>query len=145
MMLRNENSAINIGLDEIEMEMEKEESLDEIEMEIEKEETLIENFEREHREYEQRVSVKTTPTIVLNPTLQEADQVVTFTKMHAIGNDYVYINCFDNKITDPVSLAIQISNRHYGVGSDGLILIYPPLYAENHCRMEMYNADGSRA
>lgn len=66
-----------------------------------------------------------------------------FTKMHGLGNDYVYVNCFDEQITDPASLARLISDRHTGVGSDGLILICPSERAD--VRMEMYNADGSRA
>ena len=65
-----------------------------------------------------------------------------FTKMHGIGNDYVYIDCFSQKVTDPEALARRISPRRTGVGADGLILISPSTVA--HCRMEMYNADGSR-
>jgi diaminopimelate epimerase len=68
-----------------------------------------------------------------------------FTKMHGIGNDYVYINCFDQEVERPAALALRLSDRHFGVGGDGLILIRPPLDAADHCRMEMYNADGSRA
>jgi diaminopimelate epimerase len=66
-----------------------------------------------------------------------------FTKMHGLGNDYVYVNCFAQQVGDPVSLARIISDRHRGVGSDGLILIRPSDRAD--VRMEMYNADGSRA
>jgi len=66
-----------------------------------------------------------------------------FTKMHGLGNDYVYVNCFEERVADPVSLARAISDRHRGVGSDGLILIRPSERAD--VRMEMYNADGSRA
>ncbi|MDR4507184.1 MAG: diaminopimelate epimerase [Candidatus Brocadiaceae bacterium] len=66
-----------------------------------------------------------------------------FTKMHGIGNDYVYINCFQEKVKDPVSLAPVISDRHFGVGSDGLILILPSEVAD--CRMRIFNADGSEA
>jgi len=65
-----------------------------------------------------------------------------FTKMHGIGNDYVYVDCFAQTVADPVSLARRISPRHTGIGSDGLILIRPSDSAD--CRMEMYNADGSR-
>ncbi len=64
-----------------------------------------------------------------------------FTKMHGIGNDYVYINCFEEKVDDPEKLAAAISNRHYGVGSDGLILIKAG--DKTAFRMDMYNADGS--
>lgn len=62
--------------------------------------------------------------------------------MQGAGNDYVYINCFEEKIEDPSALAVMISDRHFGVGSDGLILINPSEVAD--CEMEMYNADGSR-
>ena len=65
-----------------------------------------------------------------------------FTKMHGIGNDYVYVDCFAQRIADPAGLARRISPRHTGIGSDGLILICPSSVAD--CRMEMYNADGSR-
>ncbi len=64
-----------------------------------------------------------------------------FTKMHGCGNDYVYVNCFKEKVEDPESLAIKVSDRHFGIGSDGLILIAPSDVAD--CRMIMYNADGS--
>lgn len=66
-----------------------------------------------------------------------------FTKMHGIGNDYVYINCFEGKVKDPAKLAPIISDRHFGVGSDGLILILPSKVAD--CRMRIFNADGSEA
>ncbi len=65
-----------------------------------------------------------------------------FTKMQGIGNDYVYVNCFEEKVEDPSALAIQVSDRHFGIGSDGLILIKPSDNADFF--MEMYNADGSR-
>lgn len=64
-----------------------------------------------------------------------------FTKMHGTGNDYVYVNLFHEKVTDPSGLAVRISDRHFGIGSDGLILIAPSETAD--CRMIMYNADGS--
>ncbi len=66
-----------------------------------------------------------------------------FTKMHGIGNDYVYVNCFQEQIPDPAALAKRISDRHFGVGSDGLILICPSDVAD--FQMVMYNSDGSRA
>ncbi len=66
-----------------------------------------------------------------------------FTKMQGIGNDYVYINCFEETVKNPSRLSIQVSDRHFGVGSDGLILILPSKVAD--CCMDMYNADGSRA
>ena len=65
-----------------------------------------------------------------------------FTKMHGIGNDYVYVDCFAASVADPAALARRVSPRHTGIGSDGLILIRPSDTAD--CRMEMYNADGSR-
>ena len=66
-----------------------------------------------------------------------------FTKMHGIGNDYVYVNGLKEKIENPAKLAIQISDRHFGIGSDGLILINASKVAD--FEMEMYNADGSRS
>lgn len=65
-----------------------------------------------------------------------------FTKMQGIGNDYIYINCFEEKIENPSALAVRLSDRHFGVGSDGIILIGPSGTAD--CKMDMYNADGSR-
>lgn len=64
-----------------------------------------------------------------------------FTKMHGCGNDYVYVNCFKEQVADPSQLAIQVSDRHFGIGSDGLILICPSEQAD--FRMRMFNADGS--
>lgn len=66
---------------------------------------------------------------------------IHFTKMHGTGNDYVYINAFEEKVEDAAALAVRVSDRHFGVGSDGLILIAPSGTAD--CRMIMYNADGS--
>ena len=63
-----------------------------------------------------------------------------FTKMHGIGNDYVYVNCFEETVEDPSRTAIAVSDRHFGIGSDGLILIKPSDVADG--KMEMYNADG---
>ena len=65
-----------------------------------------------------------------------------FTKMQGIGNDYVYVNCLQETIENPSELAKKISDRQYGVGSDGLIMINPSDKAD--FEMEMYNADGSR-
>ena len=64
-----------------------------------------------------------------------------FTKMHGCGNDYVYVNCFEEKVENPSAVAIKVSDRHFGIGSDGLILILPSDVAD--FRMGMYNADGS--
>ena len=65
-----------------------------------------------------------------------------FTKMHGIGNDYVYVNCFKETVKDPSAVAKFVSDRHFGIGSDGLILIKPSDIAD--CEMDMYNLDGSQ-
>lgn len=65
-----------------------------------------------------------------------------FTKMHGIGNDYVYVNCFQETVENPSETARLVSDRHFGIGSDGLILIKPSETAD--CCMDMYNADGSQ-
>ena len=64
-----------------------------------------------------------------------------FTKMHGIGNDYIYINCFEERVEDPGALSVRMSRPHFGVGSDGLILICPSDVAD--FAMRMYNSDGS--
>ncbi len=64
-----------------------------------------------------------------------------FTKMQGAGNDYVYINGFEEPVDDPVTLAQQVSNRQFGIGADGLILILPSAVAD--VRMRMFNIDGS--
>ena len=66
-----------------------------------------------------------------------------FTKMQGCGNDYIYINCFKEEVKDPSQLALKLSNRHYGIGGDGIVLIEPSDKADFF--MSMYNADGSRA
>ena len=66
-----------------------------------------------------------------------------FTKMQGAGNDYVYVNCFEEKVADPRQVAIQVSNRNFGIGSDGLILIMPSEKAD--VRMRMFNSDGSES
>ena len=66
-----------------------------------------------------------------------------FTKMQGAGNDYVYIDCFSEPVHSPEELAKKISDRHFGVGSDGLVLILPSAKAD--ARMRMFNADGSEA
>src|SRR5258706_11710485 len=66
-----------------------------------------------------------------------------FTTMHGIGNDYVYVNGFVEKVADPVQTAKKIADRHFGVGGDGLILILPSQKAD--VRMRMFNADGSES
>lgn len=64
-----------------------------------------------------------------------------FTKMQGAGNDYVYVNCFEETVEDPAAAAVLVSHRHFGVGSDGLVLICPSDTAD--VRMRMFNADGS--
>ena len=66
---------------------------------------------------------------------------IKFTKMHGIGNDYVYINCFDQQVEDPSDLAIKMSPRRFSVGADGVILICPSDVAD--AKMRMFNLDGS--
>ena len=66
-----------------------------------------------------------------------------FTKMHGIGNDYVYVNCFEESLKNPAEVSKFVSDRHFGIGSDGLILISPSAIAD--FRMNIYNADGSQA
>jgi diaminopimelate epimerase len=66
-----------------------------------------------------------------------------FTKMHGAGNDYVYVDCFAEKIENPADVAIKVSNRNFGIGSDGLILIMPSDKAD--VRMRMFNSDGSES
>lgn len=65
-----------------------------------------------------------------------------FTKMQGLGNDYVYVNCFEETVENPSKTARMVSNRNFGIGSDGLILIKPSEVAD--CQMDMYNLDGSR-
>lgn len=67
--------------------------------------------------------------------------LLKFSKMHGTGNDYVYVNCFEQKVDEPEKIAVAVSDRHTGIGSDGLILICPSEKAD--VRMAMYNADGS--
>ncbi len=64
-----------------------------------------------------------------------------FTKMHGTGNDYVYVNLFEEKVEDLNAASIKVSDRHFGIGSDGLICVAPSEVAD--CRMLMFNADGS--
>lgn len=64
-----------------------------------------------------------------------------FTKMHGCGNDYIYVDCTKETIPDPNGTALKLSDRHFGIGSDGLILVCPSEVAD--FRMAMYNSDGS--
>jgi len=66
-----------------------------------------------------------------------------FTKMHGLGNDYVFVNCFEEKLKSPAKLAPVVSDRHKGIGADGLILICPSKAAD--AKMRMFNAEGSEA
>ena len=69
--------------------------------------------------------------------------MLPFIKMHGAGNDYVFVDCFKNAVEQPEKLAVAISDRHFGVGSDGLVLILPSEVAD--CKMRIFNADGSEA
>ena len=76
--------------------------------------------------------------------------VIPFIKMHGLGNDYVYVDCFRNPLpADPAALAVAVSDRHFGIGGDGLILVCPPSAAAQaqgaDARMRMFNADGSES
>src|SRR4029453_15044455 len=66
-----------------------------------------------------------------------------FTKMHGLGNDYIYVNGFEENLENPVAVARAMSDRHFGIGADGLILILPATKAD--FRMRIFNADGSEA
>ena len=66
-----------------------------------------------------------------------------FTKMQGCGNDYIYVNCFEESVSSPGQLAKAVSDRHFGIGSDGLVLILPSDTAD--CRMRMFNSDGSES
>jgi len=72
-----------------------------------------------------------------------------FVKMHGIGNDYVYVDVFNQQIEMPEKLAVKVADRHFGIGSDGLILVAPPTPGAKKegatVRMRMFNADGSEA
>ena len=66
-----------------------------------------------------------------------------FTKMHGTGNDYIYINCFEEDVDNPAEMAVKVSDRHKGIGSDGLVLIMPSETCD--FRMRMFNSDGSES
>jgi diaminopimelate epimerase len=66
-----------------------------------------------------------------------------FTKMHGLGNDYLFVDCFTESVAAPVDLARRVSDRHFGVGGDGLVLIMPSRTAD--AKMRIFNADGSEA
>ncbi|HEY1407013.1 MAG TPA: diaminopimelate epimerase, partial [Spirochaetota bacterium] len=69
--------------------------------------------------------------------------MIPFTKMHGTGNDYIYVNAIDYPVADPEKLSIAMSDRHFGIGSDGLILILPSVVGDY--RMRMFNSDGSES
>jgi len=69
--------------------------------------------------------------------------LMKFSKMHGIGNDYIYVNCFEERVDEPEKVSVVLSDRHKGVGSDGLVLIMPSETAD--FRMRIFNADGSEA
>ena len=71
------------------------------------------------------------------------EEIMKFTKMHGIGNDYVYVSCLEETVKNPEKTAEFVSDRHFGIGSDGLVLIKPSEIAD--FEMAMYNADGSRS
>ena len=71
----------------------------------------------------------------------EMEGIMNFTKMHGCGNDYVYVDCTNGMIENPGEISRKVSHRHFGIGSDGLILICSSDVAD--FRMAMYNADGS--
>jgi diaminopimelate epimerase len=79
----------------------------------------------------------------MKQTCQITRRTMKFVKMHGAGNDYVYVDCFRQTVEDPESLAREISDRHFGVGGDGLILIEPSKQAD--VKMRIFNADGSEA
>ena len=73
--------------------------------------------------------------------LRTAKRRIPFVKMHGCGNDYIYVNCMEKRISAPESLAVQLSDRHFGIGGDGLVLIESSEIAD--ARMRMFNLDGS--
>ncbi len=75
--------------------------------------------------------------------MKKQNKILKFTKMHGAGNDYIYVNGFVYTLENPSEWAVKLSNRHFGVGSDGLVLILPSQKAD--IRMQMFNSDGSEA
>lgn len=73
--------------------------------------------------------------------MEDKELQIKFSKMHGAGNDYIYVNCFEQELTNPEEFAIKYSERNFGIGSDGLVMIMPSTVAD--CRMRMFNADGS--
>ncbi len=73
--------------------------------------------------------------------MREEKLMLKFTKMQGIGNDYIYCSTFDQEISNPEALAVRLSDRHFGIGGDGIILVCPSKVAD--AKMKMYNLDGS--
>ena len=73
------------------------------------------------------------------------DKEIVFSKMHGLGNDYLYINCLEQELDNPEIISKFVSDRHFGVGSDGIILICPPQSKDCDFRMRIFNSDGSEA
>ena len=87
-----------------------------------------------------RYSQSNTELVDINNMRTERLQL-SFTKMQTCGNDYIYFNCFRQNVVSPESLSVYLSDRHYGIGADGIVLIYPSDKAE--AKMQMFNLDGS--
>ncbi|GHU82025.1 carbamoyl-phosphate synthase (glutamine-hydrolyzing) [Clostridia bacterium] len=87
-----------------------------------------------------RYSQQSTELVDIN-NMRTEKMKYRFTKMQGIGNDYIYFNCFDQKINNPEGLSVRLSDRHYGIGGDGVILICPSKVAD--AQMRMFNLDGS--
>ncbi len=87
-----------------------------------------------------KYSEQSTELVDINHMRTEK-QVLEFTKMQGCGNDYIYFNCFNQKIDNPEGLSLRLADRHFGIGGDGAILIYPSKVAD--ARMRMFNLDGS--
>jgi carbamoyl-phosphate synthase large subunit len=87
-----------------------------------------------------RYSQSNTELVDINDMRTERLQL-SFTKMQTCGNDYIYFNCFRQNVVSPESLSVYLSDRHYGIGADGIVLIYPSDKAE--AKMQMFNLDGS--
>ena len=87
-----------------------------------------------------RYSQKSIELVNINDMRHER-QKLRFVKIQTAGNDYIYFDCFDQKINNPEGLAVRLSDRHFGVGGDGVVMMYPSDKAD--ARMKMYNTDGS--
>lgn len=87
-----------------------------------------------------RYSEINTELVDIN-NMREKKKKINFIKMQGAGNDYIYIDCLDNMVASPESLSVYMSDRHFGIGGDGIVLIAPSKVAD--ARMIMYNLDGS--